>query len=243
VARNWPPWVLRQLLLPVARLPLVVVTRGGARFALGDDRVDDAIVRHVCHTEQRLYFPTRLPPLGAGALILDVGAHHGIYAVEALRRFPAAQLVAVEPNPESCRRLRANLALNGLTGRAEIVEAALAARAGRAFLQRSPEGSWGDHLSATDGIEVRTATITELLRGRVPALVKLNAEGAEFEVVPSMFAAEIFPAFIILMAHPDAGALPALLDAIRTAGYDVTPAHHPPRGSYFHCWRVVGERS
>jgi FkbM family methyltransferase len=171
-----------------------------------------------------------------------VGAHHGIFAVEALRRSPGARLVAVEPNPIGRRLLLANLEINGLLDRVEIVEAALGARPGRAFLEFSPEGSWGDHTrpddgASTDGAAVPVVAVADVLRGRTPAMVKLNAEGAEFEVLPAMFAEGIYPPLIVLMTHPEAGSVPDLIELIRKSGYRVTDARVPASGSYFHCVR------
>ena len=58
---------------------------------------------------------SHLPP---GATFVDVGAHIGYYSTKAGNLVgPAGRVVAIEPNPESIQRLRANLALNALTDR------------------------------------------------------------------------------------------------------------------------------
>lgn len=237
VARNWPAWVWRDLWRPLRAVPLAVETRDGARFLLGDDPIDDRILRHVYHRAGDLYFPGGVT-VGQGEVILDIGAHCGIYAVSMLRRHPGATLVAVEPNPASCRRLRLNLRANELDGRATVVQAALGPWSGTTVLEQG-NGSWGDrtHPRSPQGGGVRVAmrTVTEVLDGRTPVLVKCNAEGAEFEVFPQMFAAGIRPRWVVVMTHADEGPVEELIGRFRQAGYQVEDADRPARGARFHC--------
>lgn len=56
---------------------------------------------------------------------VDVGAHVGSVTVAVLLDNPDATASCVEPIPENVAVLRHNLALNGLTDRAEVIEAAV----------------------------------------------------------------------------------------------------------------------
>jgi adenine-specific DNA-methyltransferase len=55
------------------------------------------------------------------ARVVDAGAGSGRFLLAAARRFPSAQLVAVETDPLALALLRANLAVRGLSRRAEIL--------------------------------------------------------------------------------------------------------------------------
>ncbi len=138
---NWRTWGLRRAFLPHLRLPCWIVTKEGSRFYLGGDPIDDHILEEVCHKLVDVYYPRLLEPMIAGRWILDVGAHHGFYAVEALRRYPGARLFAVEPDRDACRLIGRNLAANHFLERAEIVEAGVGGESGVAVLERSPDGS------------------------------------------------------------------------------------------------------
>ena len=61
----------------------------------------------------------------SGLKVLDVGANIGTVAVSLLVRHGVERIVAVEPDAENVRMLRANLALNGVQDRVEIHELAL----------------------------------------------------------------------------------------------------------------------
>jgi FkbM family methyltransferase len=241
ISGSWPIWIARQLLRPVVSLPCWIRTRAGARIHLSRDPIDDVILRHVMGNAARIYFPAaaRAP---RDAWILDVGAHHGIYAVEALRRSPGARLIAVEPDPAARAYFERNLAGNAMLDRVEYVEAALGDRSGRGQLLLAEE-SWGHTLAPTSGTgprtaAVRLATATEVLAGRRPWLMKLNAEGAEFAVVPDLFDHGVFPDWIVLMIHPHAGDVVELTRRIAGSGYEISEMSGP---TLLHCRRTSAD--
>jgi FkbM family methyltransferase len=71
--------------------------------------------------------------------IVDVGAHIGTTTISALSQQGFVRAVAIEPDPDHLRLLRANVALNGLDERVTVVAAAMAdtARLQRPFSQGS----------------------------------------------------------------------------------------------------------
>jgi FkbM family methyltransferase len=238
VARNWPIWILRQLLRPVVSLPCWITTRAGTRIRLDDDHIDDVVLRHVMRDAVAGYFPPVV--VTPGGWILDVGAHHGIYAVEALRRNPGARLIAVEPDPSARGLITRNLTANDMLDRAELVSAALGSKSGSAPLVLGAT-SWEHSITppvagdASSSLMVRVMTASEVLAGRHPFLLKLNAEGAEFDVVPDLFALGIFPDWIVLMIHPYSGETRALESVVLEAGYEVTRIGGP---ALLHCRRT-----
>lgn len=239
IALNWPTWIVRQLSRPVMSFPCWIRTRVGTRFHLGADPIDDAILRHVMKDAVDIYFPAtaQVPP---GALIVDVGAHHGIYATEVLRRSPGARLIAIEPHPEARAYFERNLRANDLLDRVEYVEAGLGDRGGSAFLAFAVD-SW-EHSTvpplsgeSSSGISVPVRSIVEVLGGRHPYLVKLNAEGAEFQVVPDLLANGIRPEWLVLMIHPFSGSTRDLLALVSSSGYHIEAADGRRDSSRVHC--------
>lgn len=244
---QWPRWLLRRVFIPIYPIPFTVTSRTGIRCELGDDAVDDSIFRHLHGYGSALYFP----PLANGeprGIILDVGAHHGIYAMEALRRYPRCDVIAIEPDPAACRKLEANAQLNNLASRIEIVRAGLANVNGRGWLVSDKSGSWGSRTRSADPgsastspstqshAQVELKTLETILRGRQPAIVKCNAEGAEFALIPQLIALGLRPRVIVLMVHPEAGSPQELVSLLAGAAYHVRDADSPPRGYRFHCF-------
>ena len=135
----------------------------------------------------------------SGDLVFDIGAHAG----NRTRGFSAlgCRVVALEPQPDFARLLRA---LFGRSPRVEILEAAVGATAGRASLSisdRTPTvttvaAGWRDARAreADFGgvrwnrrIDVEMTTLDRLIeRCGVPAFVKIDVEGAEPAVLSGL---------------------------------------------------------
>jgi FkbM family methyltransferase len=75
-----------------------------------------------------------------GPTFVDVGAHIGTSTVSALAHHGFERAVAIEPDPDNLRLLRANLALNDMDERVRVVPAAVSAAPGTAsFTRRDPD--------------------------------------------------------------------------------------------------------
>jgi len=132
---------------------------------------------------------------GPGVRVVDVGGWIGPTVL--LAAALGASVLAVEPDPVAAATLRRNVALNPeLAGRVTVLEAALDAVDGRAVLV-SPSADGGDslsHLAAVPGEqawarEVRTLSVATLLESpeaREADFFKLDAEAAEYTIVPAL---------------------------------------------------------
>jgi FkbM family methyltransferase len=170
-----------------------------------------------------------------GSVLLDVGANIGTTTVPALLRHGFGRAVCFEPEPDNVPLLAANVALNRLAGRAEVVDAAVADTAGRAAFGRGPEtrlgrrtGVGGLHRkgTATPTVEVDVVTLDEELarRGITQAdvgLLWIDAQGAEGHVLRGarVLTDARVPVVFALRSKKlrDAGGVEALLEGL--AGY------------------------
>ena len=69
--------------------------------------------------------------------IVDIGSHVGSLCVWAGLRAPNAQVLAVEPNPETFELLIRNINRNGLQSRVHAINVAVADKPGTAYLNWS----------------------------------------------------------------------------------------------------------
>ena len=110
-----------------------------------------------------------------GLSVLEVGANIGTETVSLLVRHGVERIVAIEPNMENVRILRANLALNGLEDRVEIHQIALSDFDGTVELENSSD-NWGDHRvrvdepSGPDLFGENERTTTEVSARRIDSL-------------------------------------------------------------------------
>jgi FkbM family methyltransferase len=129
-------------------------------------------------------FPVAKPP----KRILDAGANIGLAALAFLRRFPEAEIIAIEAEPRNFELLVRNLApYPNVT----CVQGALWFQSGTVFIDDATADNWsftvsGDKVDAeAAGIPIRAYTVHELMQLRKWQsidLVKMDIEGAEKDI-------------------------------------------------------------
>jgi len=120
------------------------------------------------------------------AAFIDIGANFGLYTCILGRQKLAQQLIAFEPHRWALSRLRAHIALNGLSG-VEIHEAAAGASRHAAVLAPGAPGKSAlAAIVATDqdGYEIDVVALDDTLSfAGQPLVIKIDVEGYELEVL------------------------------------------------------------
>lgn len=123
--------------------------------------------------------------LRPGDLFVDVGANIGAYSVLA-GGVCQAEVVAIEPIRATAERLRANLELNALGPRAEVIEMCIG-DAQTVVHMTQTEDTTNRVLAADETSAVVAAvnmtTLDHVLAGKSPVLIKIDAEGYEGNVL------------------------------------------------------------
>ena len=129
------------------------------------------------------------------ATVVDVGAHHGQFALLALEIFPRSRIFCVEPLADAVDRLRATVEP---ARRVTVLAAAAAAEKGRRHLHISRKTdsssllpilkSYVDAFPGTEEartLEVNTKTLDSMVAERIerPCLLKVDVQGGELEVL------------------------------------------------------------
>jgi len=127
----------------------------------------------------------------AEAVFLDVGAHWGLYALEAHRSGMFDRIVAFEPDPVSYAQLQANLFLNGAQGAVEAIKLAATDRERPFALLPGTAGNRGatrvidpdvDHPATCRGVAIDSLFD---FAGKL-VVVKIDVEGHELRVIEGM---------------------------------------------------------
>jgi FkbM family methyltransferase len=122
--------------------------------------------------------------------IVDAGANIGVFSVWAARQLPQAQILSLEPFPETFARLQHNLRTNHFGPRVQSVQLALAGQSGERQMKAGEE-SQRRSLVPTDraegeAVKVPSITLAELFdRYSLEQidLLKMDIEGSEWEVL------------------------------------------------------------
>ena len=186
------------------RRRIVVDYDGGQILADTETAIGWSLLFRGCHEPEVARLIGRLVP--AGATCLDVGANIGAHALVMARAAGTdGRVIAFEPHPELCERLRENVALNA-GARVEVVCAAVADHDGSAELHPFEPGAFHRGSSTlvaapAEGERPRARAATTL---RVPTLcgetierrfgvsrcdlVKIDVEGYDGVVLESLAA-------------------------------------------------------
>ncbi|MCW2935282.1 MAG: hypothetical protein JWM19_6244 [Actinomycetia bacterium] len=186
-------------------------------------------------------------------LVADVGANIGLFSVFVKRRYPDAQIFAFEPAPRTAAVLRQNIGLHQLDG-VTVHEVALGSRPehdvpfsyfpavpgsstrypeqtgpAKAALGRFYSAKVADRLYQGSSITVRVQTLSDYLdAGRAVDLLKIDAEGAELDVLLGISPAHWrLIQLAILEVHDYDGRLAAVCDLLSEQGMEPSAAPAP----------------
>lgn len=208
-----------------AAFPLELALRRGWRITLRDGH--DAATAWVVFCRQEYDVPLR------ARCIVDIGANFGAFSMYAAGRAPWARIVSLEPHPHEFPRLRDHVAANGLGDRITPMQLAVAADAGHRWMDADPAHpgpSRGMHPPMEDerpaeSVPVRAVTLMEALdRARAVtradriALVKMDIEGAEHEILPDLPPDTLYDVDAWVMEYHPNGPKAPLFAALQRAG-------------------------
>ncbi|RZM27444.1 MAG: FkbM family methyltransferase [Pedobacter sp.] len=116
-------------------------------------------------------------------LFVDIGANIGSYTILAAADVKAS-VMAVEPLPKTFDILLQNIAINHAAKRVEALNMALGAK--KDVLKFTSTHDTGNHIAIggeKDVVEVPVNALDHVLYGKVPALIKIDVEGYEADVL------------------------------------------------------------
>jgi len=130
----------------------------------------------------------RLRNIGNNDVVIDCGAHIGIFTLKAAKRARQGIVIAIEPHPFNCHLLELNVRLNALTN-VIIVNSALAQKngeSGKLYLGPSSEAHSIRLKRSSDFIGVTTITLDSLVERfafESVDYIKMDVEGSELEAI------------------------------------------------------------
>jgi len=160
------------------------------------------------------YKPPQIEPKS----IVDGGANIGMFAVVAHAWFPHAPVVCYEPDSENVAQLNRNLEANGIS--AKVVAKALWSK--EATLYYHAAQSYTGYVDETPSESPIQCVPVDVESG---AWLKLDIEGAEYEVLPEVLARGIRPAFISMKIHFNNEKGGGLVNLLERCGYRLKMPH------------------
>lgn len=149
-----------------------------------------------------------------GEVVVDLGAHVGMFSIPLARENPLVKFVCYEPHPTTF----ANLVRNIKHAEVRNVEAINAGLAPKPCMLASENIQWntGGQRSTPSDHGVPGLTIGQILALHRPTVLKVDVEGAEFGAIQGDDLASV--ECVIMEIHGHLGDPVPVLDAVRRAG-------------------------
>lgn len=178
-----------------------------------------------------------------GDVCVDIGANIGYFSLLFAKRVgPSGRVIAIEPAPNTARRLRANLELNGAAGIVDVVEAACAPQKGEITFYLHPYNDGWDRLTPPKANRVRRMaglawtpvtvvadTLSSIVGADAPrvSFIKVDVEGAEAALTPQIV--EGFPHPALVVALEAIAPIEPVLKPFREQGFHIYDLHNDYR--------------
>lgn len=177
VYQNW--WAMP---LPKLGIDIVLRLRDGSRYHVRGGTLDLSVVNEQAFSNP--YLGSGFVTLSSDSVVVDVGANIGDFAVMAARKCPGGRVVAVEPLRSAGQMIEAQARLNHLKN-LTWVHAVLSDQNGTSAANR-PGSEYDTAEGAAEQVESRTLPqlMADLQLDRID-LLKLDCEGAEWDILPS----------------------------------------------------------
>ena len=127
-------------------------------------------------------------------IFLDIGAHGAFYAILCAKELAFDRIVIVEADPANVAKIHANLLLNGLAGKAEVLHAVASGTPGEIDFNIATDSSRshfgagaGTPSSVAETMKIPAVVIDQAVQERGACLIaKVDVEGHELDVLDGM---------------------------------------------------------
>jgi FkbM family methyltransferase len=182
----------------------------------------------------------RLGRLDGPLRAADLGGNVGFFTIALLERYPGAEILAVEADPDNAALFARTIEANRLGAKIELLQSAASNRAGTVefaagnfFESRVVENGGGDT------IEVPMIDVLPLLSGR--ALIKIDIEESEWPILFDERFRQLDAVALALEWHAEGCPRPepraAAEEALRAAGFSLRHDHYEPGCGTLWAWR------
>lgn len=181
--KNWAAIILKELFLPKGSC-IRYHLRNSISLTIRAKSFDKFIVQEI----QTGSYDIALKELSESPVVIDAGAHIGVFATKVLSKFPKARLFCIEPIPDNLELLRKNLSDNAIAGNVTVIESLLSKSEGIKTIYERKDHSAGFNLYMPTEFkyDVPSRTLEGVMRDNKIThcdLLKMDIEGGEYEVL------------------------------------------------------------
>lgn len=163
-----------------------------------DDDPNGGVAKLACWEAEHQYGLHEMN-LKPGDVVFDVGAQVGVVSIYLAKRYPGIKVYAFEPMPQNFSRLQRNIKANGVAENVTAINKAMTGDGRKVTIAGdTTRNSGGASIfkSGKSSYEVNSITLQDAVHeygSGIIALLKLDCEGAEYEIIDSILNQEWKP--------------------------------------------------
>jgi FkbM family methyltransferase len=179
----------------------------------------------------QLYEPTErgafLEQIGPKDVMIDVGAHFGLYSLLASKR--AARVLSIEADPKTFQYLQRNLTMNGVANVHAVQAGVSDRRESLSLFGNDALGDMSGHSflpgdGRSDAVEVQCFPLIEIMKAHgfdSCDVLKIDVEGFEYRVLKPLFEQAVFRPRLVLVEYFEQRNTGDVLALLRDQGYQL----------------------
>lgn len=184
--KNWMTFFMDLKFEPFRQKNIVYTLRNGTRYAVRSKTLDSLLIIEVC--SQMRYTPRGFE-ISEKDLVVDIGAHIGVFSIFASNLAKKGRVYAFEPIPENFEMLERNIEMNCIKNIVPIKKA-ISVRKGQKEMLLS-ESNPAEHSfyfgrNKAKKVKVRTLSLNDVVEENDISQIdflKVDCEGAEYEIL------------------------------------------------------------
>jgi FkbM family methyltransferase len=161
---------------------VVYTLRNGLRYKIRAGTADRPVINEVLIRDE--YMPKGFG-ISEDDIVVDIGAHIGVFVVMAAKYAKNGKVYSFEPMPENFTLLKYNIRINGLKNVVAIRKAMSGKKGRRKLFINDCTSAHSFYLKTKKTIEVETTTFDDFVKEygiKHINLLKMDCEGAEYDI-------------------------------------------------------------
>ncbi len=218
------PWKVFLLWKKIAKKVSIIETKNGIKFFVRPGISDIQMINEVFNDE---FYNRDLYQMKNNETVIDIGANIGSFTLRAAKN-PAVDLVySFEPFPSNYNLMQKNIQLNNLTKKIHLFKYGIGKKKEKRKFYFDPRGNATHNLfiKSDKSIEISMLALKDIFEDNALkrcSLLKIDCEGAEYEIFESATSSLLKKIKIICMEyHPNGNPLNIKLK-LEKCGFDVS---------------------
>lgn len=178
---NWDTYLVEYLGL-IKNKYVVYTLRDGLRYRIRAGTADRPVINEVLIRNE--YTPKGFG-IGEDDVVVDIGAHIGVFSVMAAKYAKNGKVYSFEPMPENFTLLKYNIRINGLKNIVAIMKAVSGKKGRRKLFIDDCTSAHSLYVKTKKAIEVETTTFDGFVKEygiKHIDFLKMDCEGAEYDI-------------------------------------------------------------